>query len=102
MDTDLFNSGLHLDSMLVGGERSTELTNQMTSMSELRGLCSAPEESFVRPVLSGEELYRKYPHLREMLTSSSEAPSEQQPLSTSTVVQSVQRSDSSLTVEASS
>ncbi|KAH6934099.1 hypothetical protein HPB50_020037 [Hyalomma asiaticum] len=52
-------------------ERSSDLTNQMTSMTEQRGLFSAPDESFVRPVLSGDEMYAKYPHLRFILSSTS-------------------------------
>ncbi|KAL1424920.1 hypothetical protein MTO96_019782 [Rhipicephalus appendiculatus] len=33
------------------------------SMSELRGLGGTSQESFVRPVLSKEQVYAKYPHL---------------------------------------
>ncbi|KAL1424896.1 hypothetical protein MTO96_019758 [Rhipicephalus appendiculatus] len=74
LDSDLFagGSGSLRDSWMAAlADRSSELTNQMTSMTELRGLFSAADESFVRPVLSGEEMYSKYPHLRLILTSSS-------------------------------
>ncbi|XP_075539363.1 uncharacterized protein LOC142574077 isoform X2 [Dermacentor variabilis] len=74
MDSELFSGGFYSprDSWLAAvAERSSELTNQLNSVTELRGLCSAPEEPFVRPVLSGEEMYSKYPHLRLILSSTS-------------------------------
>ncbi|KAH7960478.1 hypothetical protein HPB49_020149 [Dermacentor silvarum] len=74
MDSELFNEGLcsQHDSWLAAvAERSSELTNQLNSLTELRGLCSVPEESFVRPELSGDEMYSKYPHLRLILSTTS-------------------------------
>ncbi|XP_050043512.2 uncharacterized protein [Dermacentor andersoni] len=74
MDSELFSGGFYSprDSWLAAmAERSSELTNQLNSVTELRGLCSAPDEPFVRPVLSGEEMYSKYPHLRLILSSTS-------------------------------
>ncbi|KAK8762815.1 hypothetical protein V5799_025916 [Amblyomma americanum] len=94
MDTELLGADVwQRDSLLVAGERSTEL-------SDLRGLCSAPDESFVRPVLSGEELYQKYPHLRDMSPSSPETSSEGVPTATSgTPFRAEQLSASWITVE---
>ncbi|XP_077507675.1 uncharacterized protein LOC144118698 [Amblyomma americanum] len=40
------------------------------SMTETRGLGSSPDEPFVRPVLSRDEVYAMYPHLRGMSTLS--------------------------------
>ncbi|KAL3240147.1 hypothetical protein MRX96_047986 [Rhipicephalus microplus] len=74
LDSDLCtgaSGGLRDSWMAAMAERSSELTNQLTSMTEQRGLFSAPDESFERPVLSSEEMYSKYPHLRLILTSSS-------------------------------
>ncbi|XP_065299084.1 uncharacterized protein [Dermacentor albipictus] len=74
MDSEQFSSVFYSprDSWLAAvAERSSELTNQLNSVTELRGLCSAPEEPFVRPVLSGDEMYTKYPHLRLLLSSTS-------------------------------
>ncbi|KAH8041814.1 hypothetical protein HPB51_018566 [Rhipicephalus microplus] len=49
-------------------DHSSEMTNQLTDQ---RGLHTAPDESFVRPVLSCEEAQVRYPHLRSVLLASS-------------------------------
>ncbi|KAL3235460.1 hypothetical protein MRX96_048294 [Rhipicephalus microplus] len=49
-------------------DHSSEMTNQLTDQ---RGLHTAPDESFVRPVLSCEEAQVRYPHLRSALLASS-------------------------------
>ncbi|KAL1475447.1 hypothetical protein MTO96_019653 [Rhipicephalus appendiculatus] len=60
--TDVFKGQREAD------DHSSETTNQLT---EQRGLATAPDESFVRPVLSCEEAQAKYPHLRSVLLTSS-------------------------------
>ncbi|XP_049271220.1 uncharacterized protein LOC119391377 [Rhipicephalus sanguineus] len=52
----------------VAADHSSETTNQLT---EQRGLRTAPDESFVRPVLSCEEAQAKYPHLQSLLLAPS-------------------------------
>ncbi|XP_054930181.2 uncharacterized protein [Dermacentor andersoni] len=53
----------------VAADHSSDTTNQLSSLTELRGLSSAPDESFARPVLSHEEVHLVYPHLRGITTS---------------------------------
>lgn len=64
LDSDQTSTAAGLHRLVTTSEVNTPGGAQ--TMTETRGLGGSPDEPFVRPVLSGDEVYAKYPHLRDI------------------------------------